>query len=154
MSHGTVGQWVQLDPSNLVLGTEDSGLQVLPSPYDVPVAVRINEGDPEDPSYAVEVRYLGGSSESTQSQHPTADINVEVGSRSGRVYRVLVDKKLASAGARTQLGALADAVAKVAAYGKSRTPFASNAQMVSKAMQLHERELLSELARLGSFWKP
>ena len=144
MTDATVGRWVTVDPGKVVKSSSEAGgLQVLPSPYDVPVAVRINEGDPTDPSYAVEVRYLGGSEERTRKGQSVADVDVEVGRSSGRIYRVLIDAKLAKSSGRTHLDEVAKAVNALNAQPKG------NAGMVSAAVLLLEKELVKQLNDLG-----
>lgn len=135
MSQSYAGEWVQLDADKLVLATSEAGLQVLPSQYDVPVAIRINEGEPNEPSYAVEVRYVGGTDERTQRQRLTDDIDAEIGKVSGRVYRLLVSSH--RVGAREQLGAVVEAIGTLSAT--------KNVNMVCRAVKLHEAELLSQL---------
>jgi len=122
MNSAVIGSWINVDPAEVIGDPEQrEGVQVSPSPYDIPLALRINEGDPNDPAYAV-----------------------EIGTKSGRVYRVLISTKLASSGARKRVFELTQAIQDF------RVPStfihaSTNRDMVKRALVIHEAELLRQL---------
>lgn len=141
--------WIDLKASELVnsaLITQEEGVQSTPSPYDVPMALRIDEGDAGDPSYAFELLYLGGD-ERTQ-RNRIADLAVEIGEKSGRVYRVIIGTKLAATRARADVERIAKQLETgVAELSKVRS---ANVFMVGKAIEAHAGDLATQLTHLGA----
>lgn len=148
------GQWIEVDPSKAVASVlrdgegSASGVQVSPSPYDIPLAVRVVEGDPVDPAYEVEIRYLGGQ-EGTSAPPPDASIGLVVGVRSGRLYRIVVNGQVAAAGARQNLDSVIKAIERFREAREAQGARTVNCSLVDFAVRSRESELVAQLAQTG-----
>jgi hypothetical protein len=145
-----VGRWIDVDPREVVVSTEvNPGVQGSPSPYDIPLALRVNEGDPGDPVLVVELRYLGGREPTVRKG--VLDVEVELGAGSGRVHAIRVDARRALHEGRRSLGVLKRAIAELEALPIMTRPSAARAhyQTVRRAVELHERDLLRQLQAFG-----
>ena len=151
MSNDLAGPWLTVNASEITTDTAVHVGEILstPSPYDIPVAVRINEGDASDPAFCVELKYIGGD-ERLSRQDVTADLEVFYGARSGRIYRVMVDTKLAKSGARDRLDSVKDALHWILEKNLASSVSMTNCKLVEKTVKEHETDLLRQLTAFGS----
>lgn len=151
MSVQTYGPWINVNPAELtrsdVRSDSQEGIESSPSPYDVPMAVRIDEGDLADPAYAVELRYLGGEEITLRNQ--LADLVVEVGAKSGRVYRVIVEAKDTERRAKSDVEKIAKELELIKEASSSLLHFV-NVHMVGKAIGVHAADLTRQLTKFSS----
>ena len=148
-----IGNWIDVDTSQVIPQVSGKppghhGVTVSPSPYDVPLAFRVVEGDPADPAFSVEVRYLGGS-ERTKVVGSGSNFELQVGEKSGRLYRVFVNSKLAKEGARIHMGSLAKAIDEL----RSHTPLMSrktNYELVRRIVEANGVTIVTQLKGLAS----
>lgn len=147
MTAKAYGPWINVSPSEVVgptgVTSGPEGIESSPSPYDVPMALRIDEGDLADPAYAVELRYLGGDERTSRNR--IADLEVEVGTKSGRLYRIIVEAKSIDRRARSDV----QKVAKVleGAHVSPSGAHQFNMVLVSRAIDVHADELAQQLAK-------
>lgn len=148
MNIQTYGPWINVNPAEIVkskaLSADQEGVESSPSPYDVPMAVRIDEGDLADPAYAVELRYLGGDERTRRNR--VADLVVETGAKSGRVYRVIVEAKESGHRARAGVEQIAKAL-ESAKVNPSHLLHLVNVFMVGKAIEAHADDLARQLTK-------
>jgi hypothetical protein len=152
MTVNFVGPWIEVNPSEVVKGVtyvrDSSGNQSTPSPYDIPLAVRINEGGLQDPAFSIELRYVGGQ-EQTRS-NVVADCEVQLGARSGRVYRVLVDTKHATHGGRQDMLLVKRAIEGLTKQAALDEVPGVNYKLACIAVEKHEQELVGQLVRFNT----
>ncbi len=148
-----VGHWIEVDTSSLVRQVSGRppghvGLTVSPSPYDVPLALRVVEGDRADPGFLVEVRYLGGI-EQMKAVGGRSEFQLQVGKNSGRLYRVLVGSKPAKEGARVHLDSMTKAIDHLRRQTRNMST-KTNYELVRRVVQAKEPEIVSQLREFAS----
>lgn len=156
MSFHKIGPWINVDSENVLSKSlplmDSDGFAYSPSPYDVPLAVRIDEGDIADPAFAVEFRYLGDVERKIDRNHVTDNLSVDLGVRSGRVYRVIVSAH----GVECNRGKEIESVAReLESYNSSLSVGAltydcsGNFSLIGKAIDFHKSELSKQLKDLS-----
>lgn len=145
-----VGHWIDVDTSKVVPQVSGKprdlhGVTVSPSPYDIPLAFRVVEGDAADPAYSVEVRYLGGS-EQTKAARGRSDYELQVGEKSGRLYKVLVP---ATRGARIHMEPLAKAIDHLRSHTQEMSA-KTNYELVRRIVEANAALIVSQLRELSS----
>lgn len=145
-----VGHWIETNAqevvSNAVSQSAVDGMTLVPSPYDVPLAFRVVEGDPTDPAYSVEVMYLGGNEQTTRKL--AADLEVQVGTKSGRIYKVLIDTKHAKGGGRAHLSQMDKALKQLQGSVAGRST-KTNYDLVRYIMMSNEESIIRQLAEMA-----
>jgi hypothetical protein len=141
----SVGPWIQVDPGAVVDrdSPEGVGVVVSPSPFDIPLALRINEGNLKDQAYCVELRYLGGEEEQTKFER-VSSLECKVGLKSGRVYAVMVDTSQAQNSKRASLDFVTQALRDVGGRVEGFSGLAKY-KLASKAVESRESDLVNQL---------
>lgn len=141
------GDWMEIDPvevSDQVHGTPGAAVHLSPSPYDVPIAMRVVEGDPLDPAYGIELVYITGR-EPTVMFNTGPGLGVEVGKSSRRIYKVNVDP-VQTQFRRNVLDSVKAAIAALTQEQRVGSP-SLNYAIVERAFATKQNAIIDQLAR-------
>jgi hypothetical protein len=140
-------RWIEVDPSKLLDSVPleadlSSGFHVTPSPYDIPLAIRIS-GDAIEGRFGIELRYLSGADEPLRSESLADGVELAIGTRSGRVHAMTVAQRVALSFGVPTLQPLVDALT---AGGRAKGGRALNYKLVRHCLVKYEQQIIAELA--------